>query len=561
MSALLLENFEALAGAPGGIKKLRELILELAVRGKLVPQDPNDEPAESLLAEVQQERLRLMEAGRIKKEKPAQPVAKEDVPCELPVGWAWGRIGDTAQYINGLAFKPGDWGEVGRPIIRIQNLSGRNGEYNRTDRIVDDSVVVRPGDILVSWSATLDAYYWTLPEEGVLNQHIFRVIPSGLVEKPYLYLLLKAAIREMEEGDHAHGLVMTHINRGPFLAHIVGIPPLSEQSRIVAKVDELMALCDQLESRQSDAEAAHEKLVRELLATLTQGQSAEDFQANWQRLTTHFDTLFTTEASIDALKQAILRLAVMGRLVPQDMNDESAAHLLARVQAEQSRGAVAANGRKEKKWEAVGDEERPFEVPTGWVLVRLGQVVSFLNGYAFKSEWFSREGVRLLRNINVSHGVLDWGDSVCVPADRAEEFRAWDLSVGDVVLSLDRPLISSGLKYAVVEESDLPCLLLQRVAKLAPVAESILADYLVVWLTSEFFTKSIDPGRSNGVPHISTGQVAALPFVLPPISEQSRIVKKVDELFALCDTLKARFVSSRQAETQIATALIERAVA
>ena len=151
------------------------------------------------------------------------------------------------------------------------------------------------------------------------------------------------------------------------------VPLIAEQHRIVAKVDELMALCDQLEAQHSNAAEAHEKLVSHLLGTLTQSQSSDDFSANWQRITAHFDTLFTTETSIDTLKQTLLQLAVMGKLVPQDPNDEPASELLKRIQAEKTKLVAEGNIRKDKPLAPIGVHEKPFKLPHGWEWVRLGE--------------------------------------------------------------------------------------------------------------------------------------------------------------------------------------------
>lgn len=196
-----------------------------------------------------------------------------------------------------------------------------------------------------------------------------------------------------------------------------------------------------------------------------------------------------------------------------------------------------------------------------WQPVNLKDVTCFLNGYAFKSEWFTQQGIKLARNINISHGNINWADTAHIDFDRAEEFKNFSLQAGDILLSLDRPIISTGLKMAVVSEQDLPCMLLQRVAKITPAASKITADFLLHWLRSPFFIEAIDPGRSNGVPHISTKQVGNLELLLPPLEEQHRIAAKVTELLALCDQLKAGIVAARAKQAQLAEALVKQAVA
>ncbi|WP_242629010.1 restriction endonuclease subunit S [Xanthomonas oryzae] len=344
------------------------------------------------------------------------------------------------------------------------------------------------------------------------------------------------------------------------VAKISGVPipliPISAQR----KIEELMALCDRLDARQADADSAHAQLVQVLLDSLTEARDAEDFAQSWQRLAEHFHTLFTTESSIDALKQTLLQLAVMGRLVPQDPFDEPVSELLKQLAEERARLVAEGKIRNPKVHPAISDEEMAFSPPRGWQWVRKADVFKFVNGYAFKSEWFKPKGIRLLRNINVAHGEVDWAEAAYLSENQAAEYHAFSLVENDVVLTLDRPIISGGLKYAVIRRSDLPCLLLQRVAKISPYAESVTVGYLVAWLNSSFFVRAIDPGRSNGVPHISTNQVAGMPFALPPIAEQHRIVAKVDQLMALCDQLRARLGEAHQVHGNLANALIGQAL-
>ncbi|MEO8385781.1 MAG: restriction endonuclease subunit S [Betaproteobacteria bacterium] len=154
-------------------------------------------------------------------------------------------IGTTGKYVNGLAFKPTDWGDDGMPIIRIQNLTDRTKPMNRTMRKVDPVYIVQPGDLLVSWSATLDAFIWDR-EPALLNQHIFKVIPDAdRVSKKYLYYSLRRAIAEMLKSEHLHGSTMKHINRGPFLSHEIAIPPLNEQEVVVAEIEKQFSRLDE----------------------------------------------------------------------------------------------------------------------------------------------------------------------------------------------------------------------------------------------------------------------------------------------------------------------------
>jgi type I restriction enzyme S subunit len=529
VSVVLSEHLPLLASAPEGIQKLRGLILELAVRGKLVPQNRNDEPASELLKRIEQERARLEAQGICKKSKPMPPVGEGKEPFALPEGWKWSRIGELSSVVRGVSYDKSQASESRLsdylPLLRGHNINQR---LNFDDlvyvpaKLISQDQLIRRGDIVIAMSSG-SAHLVGKAAQAENDVDIGFGAFCGLIRAHsselhrYFGFFFQTPLYRNRVAGHGKGIGINNLQKGALLALECPVPPLAEQLRIVAKVDELMALCDRLEAEQVDAASAHARLVENLLGTLTQSTDAADLAANWQRLAEHFDTLFSTESSIDALKQTVLQLAVNGFLVPLD------------------------------------NHEKP---DTG----KLGDYVEFLNGYAFKSEWFAPSGVRLLRNANVGHGMCDWRDVVYLPADRLAEFDRFRLQAGDLVLSLDRPIINTGLKIARVACKDLPCLLLQRVAKIVPRDGMISLDYLYLWFNSPVFLSVIDPGRSNGVPHISTKQVAGLQFVRYPLEVQQRIVAKVDELMALCDLLKADLATSRQHQATLADTLIESAL-
>lgn len=198
----------------------------------------------------------------------------------------------------------------------------------------------------------------------------------------------------------------------------------------------------------------------------------------------------------------------------------------------------------------------PFPEPSDGVV---GDWIRFQTGYAFRSEWFSETGVRLARNANVGHGTLDWSESVHLPESRRAEFSRFELRAGDILISLDRPIISTGIKVARVRPEDLPCLLLQRVARAQFHGASVMSEYFFRWLRSPHFINAIDPGRSNGVPHISHKDIEKIPFVAPPRQEQIRIIEEVDTLQATVYALKQlQAKTTRELETLL-PAILDRA--
>ncbi|MFQ1620346.1 restriction endonuclease subunit S [Aeromonas veronii] len=560
-----------------GIKKLRELILELAVRGKLVPQDPSDEPASVLLEHIAAEKARLVKEGKIKKPKALPEIGEEDKPFELPEGWEWCRL-DELSLTSEAGWSPQcdnsprkneQWGVLKVSAVTWGKFLAEENKALPEPLEPKPEYEVLPGDFLISRANTAELVARAViapantPCKLMMSDKIIRFRFSHFVNSSYICLANGSCTSREYYSRVAGGTSssMKNVSRLQIQNLVIALPPLSEQKRILDNCEKLMALCDQLEQRSESQLAAHQTLVETLLATLTESTDADKLAQNWARLSTHFDTLFTTEASIDVLKQTILQLAVMGKLVPQDPSDEPASALLARIAAEKAQLVKEKKIKKEKPLPAISENEKPFELPQGWEWVRLGSLYSFLNGFAFKSEWFQNDGVKLLRNINIAHGNTKWEEQVCIPEHMATDYEKYNLTLGDIVISLDRPIINTGLKYAVIEQSDLPCLLLQRVAKFHHFLNVVEPMYLSLWLQSPLFISAVDPGRSNGVPHISTKQLEAMAFPLCSLDEQKKIIARVDELMTLCDQLKSRLQTSQQTQLALAESLVEGALA
>jgi type I restriction enzyme S subunit len=281
-------------------------------------------------------------------------------------------------------------------------------------------------------------------------------------------------------------------------------------------VDGLMRLCDRLEAAQLERESRRVRLTAATHHKLNNGVDADALRCNAQFLVGNLPTLTTTADQIKQLRQTILSLAVRGQLSATSLPKDQT--------------------------------------------MTLGDVAALQNGYAFKSEWFVGSGVRLLRNANVSHGVIRWDDVARLPEKQASEFERFRLKEGDIVLSLDRPFIVTGTKVARVRSVDLPCLLLQRVGRFEVDPVRLCSNYLFIWLRSQAFSGQVDAGRSNGVPHISSKQVESAKLWLPSLTEQQHIVAKVDELMTLCDQLEARLSTAQAEASQLLESVVHNAL-
>ncbi|WP_313085475.1 restriction endonuclease subunit S [Pseudomonas sp.] len=565
MTALLTDNLPLLAGAPNGMKKLRELILELAVRGKLVPQDPNDEPASELLKRIAEEKAGLVAEGKIKKQKPLPEIDTENLPFSLPANWQWVRLGDSLEMINGRAFKPTDWKNSGLPIVRIQNLNRADAPFNYCDESdVDGRHIIGSGSILISWSGTpgtsFGAFIWSRGR-AALNQHIFSCFQKGgAFFDRFLVLAINTRLDELIAKAHG-GVGLQHVTKGKLEALTLVVPPLAEQHRIVAKVDELMALCDRLEAQQADAKSAHAQLVQALLDSVTQAADAEDFAASWQRLAEHFHTLFTTEPSIDALKQALLQLAVMGKLVPQDASDAPASEQLKRVELEKQ---ATFNGRNrvEKLRPADADDEKPFTLPSQWVWARLGELAVNGPSNGFSPKPASVETpYRCLTLSATTRGVFNNQCFKFVDID-TDTARKYFLKNGDLLIQRANSIDYVGVS-AIYDGADDQFIFPDLIMRIK-ISECLDKYFIHCYLSSvagRAYFRAHATGTQGNMPKINQGTVVNAPVPIPPLAEQHRIVAKVDQLMALCDQLKTRLTQARHFNEQLASALVAQAVA
>ncbi|GGH89178.1 type I restriction endonuclease subunit S [Pseudomonas fluvialis] len=558
MTALLTDNLPLLAGAPNGIKKLRELILELAVRGKLVSQDPSDEPASELLKRIAEEKARLVVAG--KKGKQQAEINDKEQPFSVPQSWSWVRLGSCLEMINGRAFKPTEWIAAGLPIVRIQNLNKPDAPFNYCDPdTVDDRHVIDTGTILISWSGTpgtsFGAFIW---ERGkaALNQHIFSCFQVGdaFFDK-FLKLAINTRLEELIAKAHG-GVGLQHVTKGKLEALTLVLPPLAEQHRIVAKVDELMALCDRLEAQQADAESAHAQLVQALLDSLTQASDAEDFAQSWQRLAEHFHTLFTTESSIDALKQTLLQLAVMGKLVPQDSNDEPADELVGKIAKEIAQLHSEGKIRKPKPVSPVSTEEAGFESPQGWRWLRLSQITRQLGDGLHGTPIYSQDGAYHFVNGN------NLKDGKIVIKPETKTVSESEYSKHKKPLDEQSILVSINGTIGNVAFYNSEKVVLGKSACYFNLAGGISKHFVRLLIEAPGFMEyALKSATGTTIKNLGLKAMNDYPIALPPLAEQHRIVAKVDQLMALCDQLKTRLTQARQLNEQLASTLVEQAVA
>ena len=543
---MLLSNLNLLATAPGGAAKLRELILTLAVQGKLVPQDPADEPASVLLQKIRAEKDRLIAEGKIKRDKPLAEIAEEEKPFELPAGWEWVRLGDITNYGTTTKverLQPDTW------VLDMEDIEKSSGRLLQRLRFaqrpaLSDKNCFLAGDVLYGKLRPYLNKVLVADEDGVCTTEVIPFRCYGNYVPQYFRLVLSSPFFLEYVNARSYGMKMPRLGTEDARKSVIPLPPLAEQSRIVTRVEALMRLCDALEAKGQLEAAQHAQLVSTLLGTLTASTTPEELAENWQRVAQHFDLLLDRPEAIDALEQTLLQLAVRGLLVPQDPTDEPASALLQKIRAEKDRLIATGQIKRDKPLPPITDEEKPFELPVGWEWVRLGALIELVSGqHLGPSEYVDG----LTASLPYLTGPAEFGTLSPEPTRSTYERRA--VAVCDDILITVK---GSGVGKLNVVKHDEVAISRQLIA-IRPVL--LNAEFLMIFLQTMahyFQAKSI----GIAIPGIGREDVTHAEFGLPPLAEQSRIVTRVTALRRLCTDLRQRLAERQSVQARLAEALM-----
>ncbi|EWH00030.1 restriction endonuclease subunit S [Halomonas sp. BC04] len=542
-----------------GIKKLRELILELAVRGKLVEQDPNDEPASVLLERITEEKARLVKEGKIKKPKKLPEITEEEKSFDTPDNWTWVRLCDLGHTQTGSTPSKSNPSFFGNeiPFIKPGDITEIGINYDNEGLTESGKIALgkwaEPGSILMVCIGTIGKC-GVIDQQSCFNQQINSVTPFICQMSIFILICLKSPYFQGLAWEKSSSTTISILNKGKWGSIPLPLPPLEEQYRIVEKVDELMALCDRLEQQVGDQLEAHEVLVDTLLDALTRSANAAELAENWSRIAEHFDTLFTTEASIDKLKKTILQLAVMGRLVAQDAGDEPGGAVVSKML--QLRDHLAStNGMRTKASDSLSSNEQYLKTPSSWAWVRLGNMAKFID-YRGKTPTKTSNGKRLITAKNIRQGYIDLEPEEFISeGDYTKWMTRGFPRKGDMLFTPEAPLGN-----AAVIDLDEEFALAQRAICFQWHVPATSRFMLIQTMASPFQEKLVENATGMTATGIKASKLKEIPVAIPPLEEQHRIVEKVDELIALCDHLKARLSEASDTRTQLAEAVVEKAV-
>jgi type I restriction enzyme S subunit len=559
----LLAHYERIADAPDAIPRLRRFVLDLAVRGKLVPQDPSDEPAAELLKRIAAEKARLAKAGEIRKPKPLPAV--DEPPFALPQNWRWTRIREVTSdrgqevpksrftYIDVTAIDK-EAGFVADPkVLEASEAPSRARKITRKGDVIYSCV--RPYLLNVAVIETdFDPPPIASTAFAILNGH-------GLVMPRYIWIVLRSPFMVACVEENQRGQAYPAINDSDFAVLPFPLPPLAEQRRIVAKVDELMALCDRLEAARQTREATRDKLTAASLARLN-APDPDTFRDDARFALDALPALTARPDQIRQLRQTILNLAVRGKLVPQDPKDQPASELLKRIAKERADLIKKKEIRRENGLDPVQSAEMPFDVPVSWVWSRIGEAVLFTQYGTSQKSNPSEKGVPVLTMGNVQDGLVVWNNEKRIP-ETSEDLPALYLRKFDLLYNRTNSAELVG-KTGIYLGEDGVRTFASYLIRLRPSLLSTNPRFLNMAMnTPEFRETQIVPliKKQTGQANVNGTALKNMLVPLPPLAEQHRIVAKVDALMALCDRLEESLAATAVTRRRLLDALLVEALA
>ena len=528
---LLEKHFDTAFAAPDGVKKLRELILTLAMQGKLVPQDPNDEPASELLKKIEAEKERSIQEGKLKKSQPLPEIKPEEIPYDLPEGWEWVRLGEITNYNGRIKvndkINPETWlldlEDIEKDTSRIIYRAKYSERQSKSTKSI-----FKKGDVLYGKLRPYLNKVIVADRDGICSTEIVPITPFLDIDSDFIKWCMKRPYFLFYINKIMYGVKMPRLGTEDALMSLHPLPPLAEQKRIVEKIDRLMTGCDELEQKRSLRDqkriTVHTAAINRLL------NSPEDDGRAWQFIAQNFKELYSTKENITELRKAILQLGVMGKLVPQDPNDEPASELLKAIEVEKERLIQDGKIKKSKLLPEIQPEEIPYDVPEGWEWVRLGKLFKVTSGKNLPKD----KMINGYFPVFGGNGITGYHNEFNVERPTIVIGRV-GYYCGSIHLTPNKAWVTDN---AFITNYD----------------ETRLDQNFVIWLLK---TINLQADKSaTAQPVISGTKIYTILVPLPPLAEQKRIVEKIDRLMALCDQLEQHLESATHQQTRLLQAVM-----
>lgn len=484
------------------IALMKQRVLDMAIRGELVDQRPEEGTAEELVQAAKHERESLMLTGEIKKEK-TLPAIDDELSYDIPNGWRWERLGSITNFIDYRGKTPTKT-ENGIKLITAKNV--RQGNISRhPEEFIDvndyESWMTRgipkKGDILFTTEAPLGyAAIVNIDEKFALAQRLICIQIFSKISSKFVCYMMQSQMFQSDILNKATGTTVTGIKAKELKKIPFPIPPLQEQYRIVAKIEEIFAVIDQIGERKEEALS----IIRNM-------------------------------------RQTALQDAIMGVLVDQDENDEPASVLYEKIQAEKEQMMKEKKINKEKPLPAIEKDEIPFEIPESWKWIKMGSLANKVH-YGYTASAAEEGNAKMLRITDIQNGRVNW-DSVPYCKIEQNKIEQYKLSDSDIVIARTGGTVGKSFKInkAIMAASVFASYLIRIV-----LTKSDTANYIAYFLNSPYYWEQIGiNAQGTGQPNVNATQLSNLTLPFPPLAEQERIVDKLDGIMAICDQMEAIF--------------------
>ena len=488
-------------------QQLKNSILQEAIEGRLVPQDPNDEPASVLLDKIRMEKARLVKDGKLKKKDLEEtPISEDEKPFEIPESWEWVRISDISESFIGLTYKPTDVSTNGWIVLRSSNIQEGILDYNDIVKVnveVSEKLRVRVNDIIIcarNGSKKLVGKSALVREvnEPTTFGAFMAICRTQFYEYIAKYLLSPLFFQQLRKDSDT--TTINQLTQKNFNRYLVPLPPLAEQKRIVAKIEELLPKVEAYGKAQESLDKLNEELP-------------------------------------ERLKKSILQEAIEGRLVPQDPNDEPASVLLDKIRKEKAR--LVKEGKLKKKdleETPISEDEIPFKIPESWEWHRIGFLASLYTGNSIskdvkESKYINVKGRWYIGTKDVNFdNTINYDNGVYIPEKEEQQFKI--APSGSILMCIEGG--SAGRKIGIIDRdvcfgNKLCCFL----------SYGIFNMFIYYYLQSSNFKEIFNDNKKGIIGGVSINMMSPLLIPVPPLSEQHRIVEKIEQLMKEIDKLKA----------------------
>ena len=487
-------------------QELKNSILQLAIQGKLVEQRPEEGTAGELFARIQEEKQRLIAEKKIKKEKPLPEITEEEKPFDIPENWMWVRFGEISTYNHRKEKVPASDITEGMWSLDLEDIEKETGKIINVckaseRKISGDKVRFYKGQVLYSKLRPYLKKILVAPNDGICSSEMVPFNLYGNIDSQYAVYFLKSPHVDFIINSVTYGVKMPRVGTGTMIELPFPLPPLAEQKRIVAKIEELLPYIDRYEQA-------------------------------WSKLE-QFNSQFPED-----MKKSLLQYAIQGKLVEQRTEEGTAEELFAQIQEEKQRLVAEKKIKKEKPLPEIAEDEKPFDIPESWKWVRFSDLMNAMSTGPFgsmlhKSDYIS-DGIPLVNPANIVRGKIIPSEKMMVSTDTAKRLESYTLHTGMIVIGRRGEMG----RCAIVGENEDGWICGTGSFFLTP-SPYLFVDYIQIFFSTHY-AKVYLGGESVGttMSNLNHKILSKMPIPLPPLAEQKRIVEKLEQLLPLCERLK-----------------------